>query len=365
MITDYFLDESGNSGDLARPGARFDFGQQEVFTLSCLGVADVAALGEELNRLKRIHRVQAAELKSTAVRDKPRLIADLAEYLERMQLPLMIEVVDKRFMIAANMVNTLVMPPVGSVDWTPKAQWVRNIMAEYIHARAPSMVFEAFVAACDAPSSASVTAAFDALLGWVRSLVQDEIAYGIEHSASDSFKDFQEMGPDRPETQQRFLPPPDTGKRGQSVWMLPNLTSLTNLYARLNHLHKRKIGSLTLFHDEQMHFDEILHDAKRTTEGLAKAGNAVPLRFADMNFEEQARLVFLGSRASPGIQAADVLAGFVMRYVKDTLFGHSRPSAEARAAFQRILELSDPENGLGINFVLATADVESLGVVPA
>jgi hypothetical protein len=147
--------------------------------------------------------------------------------------------------------------------------------------------------------------------------------------------------------------------------MLPNLTSLTNIYARLNHLHERRLSSLTLFHDEQKHFDEILHDAKRTTEGLAKAGNAVPLQFADMNFEEQAKLVFLGSHASPGIQAADVLAGFVMRYVKDTLFGHSLPSTEARAAFRRILELSDPENGLGINFVLATADVERLGVVVA
>jgi hypothetical protein len=214
-------------------------------------------------------------------------------------------------------------------------------------------------------SRITLTAAFDALLSWVRSLVQDEISYGIEYFAADSFNDFQEMGPDRAEAQQRFLPSPDFGKRGQSIWMLPNLTSLTNIYARLNRLHRRSIGSLTLFHDEQNHFDDILHDAKRVAEGLAQAGGVPPVRFADYTFEEQAKLVFLGSHASPGIQAADVMAGFVMRYVKDALYSQSGPSEESRVAFQRILELSEPSDGRGINFVLKTADVLSLGVVPA
>ncbi len=122
MVTEYFLDESGNTGDLARPGSRFDFGQQEVFVLSCLGVGDVSALGDELNRLKSVHRVRAPELKSSSLRDKPGLVVDLADYVARTRLPLMTEVVDKRFMIAANMVNTIVMAPVGDVDQTPKAQ---------------------------------------------------------------------------------------------------------------------------------------------------------------------------------------------------------------------------------------------------
>ena len=364
MITDYFLDESGNSGDHARSGLRFDFGQQEVFTLACLGVADTEALGDELTRLKSVHRVQAAELKSSSVRDKPNLVADLADYIEQARLPLMIEVVDKRFMMAANMVNTLIVPPVGPCDLTPEARWMSNIMAEYIHALAPSIVFEAFVTACDAPSSSNVTGAFTALLGWLRGAPRDDVADGIARFAADSFNDFQEMGPERAETQRRFLPVPDLGKRGQSIWMLPSLTSLTNIYARLNRLHGRRIGSLTLFHDEQVHFDAILHEAKRAAEGLAHAGTVPPFPFADFHFEEQARLVFTGSHASPGIQSADVLAGFMMRYVKDSLYGERPPSDQARVAFQRILELSEPAEGRGVNFVLRTSDVVSLDVVP-
>lgn len=347
-----------------RSGTRFDFGQQEVFALSCLGVADIPNLGEELNRLKRVHRVQAPELKSTFVRDKPKFVSDLASYIEGAGLPLMIEVVDKRFMIAANMVNTTVMPPVSDVDVTPEARWLRNIMAEYIHARAPSSVFEAYVAACDLPSAASVTKTFKEFFTWLKDEDRNDVSRAIGHSVASSFDEFKDMGPLTKEAQQRFLPPPDIGKRGQSIWMLPNLTSFTHIYARLNHLHERKIGAITLFHDEQSHFDNILHDAKRSAEELARNGAAPVMPFADYTFEEQARLIFLRSHASPGIQAADILAGFVMRHVKDSLFGTRPSDDDSLRTLHRILALSGPTEGAVINFVLGTADIKKIGIAP-
>jgi hypothetical protein len=282
-----------------------------------------------------------------------------------MGLPLLVEVVDKRFMIAANIVSTLVVPPVGPCDLTLEAQWLSNVVAEYIHGRAPSVVFESFVSACDSTAGPSVTAAFTVLLGWLEGEPSHDVATAIQRFATVSFSDFHQMGPEKAETQRRFLPSPDISKRGQSIWMLPNLSSLTNIYARLNRLHRRKIGSLTLFHHEQDHFDDILRDAKRSAERLAEAGAVPATRFADFHFEEEARLVFTGSHAAPGIQAADVLAGFLMRYVKDALYS-GRPAADqARAAFERILDLSEPSESRGINFVLPTSDVHRLGVLPA
>jgi hypothetical protein len=130
VISNYYLDESGSTGDLAHPGARFDFGRQQVFTLACLGVDDEAALGLEIGRLKSRHRIQASELKSASAIKKPELIVDLLEYLGRRRLPLIIEVVDKRFMIAANMVNTVILPYVGACDLSPQSSFIRNIMAE-------------------------------------------------------------------------------------------------------------------------------------------------------------------------------------------------------------------------------------------
>jgi hypothetical protein len=83
----YYLDESANSGDVARPGNRLDFGGQPIFTLACIGVEDEARLEDETKRLKARHKVQAPELKSTALREKPAFVADLAEYLRQNRMP--------------------------------------------------------------------------------------------------------------------------------------------------------------------------------------------------------------------------------------------------------------------------------------
>jgi hypothetical protein len=367
VINSYYLDESGSTGDLARPGARFNFGQQQVFTLACLGVDDEKTFGLEIERLKSRHRIQASELKSASIIKKPGLIVDLTEYLDRHRLPMIIEVVDKRFMIAANMVNTVILPYVGACDLSPQSSFVRNIMAEYIHYYATAALFEAYVKACDAYSVTNMMEVFDTLLGWLMKRdSQDEIAEGLYQSVGDARSEFQELSSeDTAAAQRRFLPIPDMGKRAQSIWMLPNLTCFTNIYARINRLCGRRIGSVTLFHDEQSHFDEIVRSAKCMTEELAKTLSVPLMPFADYHFIEKATLVFTNSTISPGIQAADVLAGFLMRYAKDVLYGDCLPSEAAKDGFKGILKLSEPIEGRGVNFVLPTNDLSKLGVVVA
>ena len=83
----FYLDESGNSGDLARPGAALDFGGQAIFTLASIGVRDVNALETELKRLRQRYRVQAPELKSTAVKNRPELVGELVSFLRGHELP--------------------------------------------------------------------------------------------------------------------------------------------------------------------------------------------------------------------------------------------------------------------------------------
>jgi hypothetical protein len=96
-------------------------------------VDDEQALGLEIERLKTCHRIQASELKSAPVFRKPEVVVDLLEYLDRSRLQLITEVVDKRFMIAANMINTVILPYVGVCDFSPESRFLRNIMVEYIH----------------------------------------------------------------------------------------------------------------------------------------------------------------------------------------------------------------------------------------
>jgi hypothetical protein len=369
MIKEYYLDESGNSGDLARPGKDFDFAQQQIFSLACLGVEDSHALGAEITKLKTAYRIQAPELKSSLVRDKPKLIIELVDYIERNELPLFIELIDKRFFIAANMVNTLIVPPIGEHEFDPQKfgqmQWMRNHFGEYLCARAPSDIFAAYIAACDAPSSASIARGFTVLLDWLKEcLPHDEVTQGLHLFAADSFSDFQAIPAANERERLRSLPLPDLGKHGQSVWMLPNFSSLTNIYARINLLHARRIGGLTLFHDEQDHFDDILRSAKKGAEDLVRTGSVPMMPSADYHFEEQAALVFARSHASPGIQAADILAGFVMRFARDLLYGERAPSDQALEAFHRIVALTDAADGRGVNFVFSGFDMLKLGIVP-
>ncbi|MDF6480675.1 hypothetical protein NLO56_24940, partial [Escherichia coli] len=83
--------------------------------------------------------------------------------------------------------------------------------------------------------------------------------------------DYDEMLADKvPTAYARFLPSPDTGKRGKPVSMLPNLSSLTNIYARINRHYKRDLSAIELVHDEQLQYDQILTNNKQAAEALGE-----------------------------------------------------------------------------------------------
>ncbi|MBM7114636.1 DUF3800 domain-containing protein [Archangium primigenium] len=361
MITNFYIDESGSSGGLARPGAHFAFGGQQIFVLACLGVDDESALAAELVRLKKHYRIQSPEMKSSSVEGKERLMTELAAFIRTHQLPMMIELVDKRFMIATNILMTLVLPPIDDINFMPENQWMINLMAEYIHENAPLTAFEAYAAACDAPSPKSVTSAFQSMLEWLEPRSRSEdIAEALHRGTAKSFGEFLQAGPENEAAQRRVLPMPDVGKRGQSISMLPNLSSLTNIYARINQLRAGRIADVTLIHDEQAHFDAILLEAKAMTEELVGNGLTVPFPHADYRFKEKASLRFVKSQGHPGIQAADLLAGFMMRSTKAVLYNGETLQPETVEAFQAITAVCEPTLGIGVNFVLSTADLERL-----
>ena len=361
VIERFYLDESGNSGDAARPGEAFDFGGQQIFALACVGCADAAGLEAELAQLVVKHR-----LKSTALTNKPDVAADIAAFLEAAQLPLFIEVVDKRFFVAAHLINHLIMPAVGDVDFSPEGQWLRNVYAEYLYCEAPTAAFATFVEACSSPSNASVQICFDAALAWLKQVpAQDEVGLGLLHFAEDSFGDFRSEAAESDSAFERYLPIPDEGLSGKRIWMLPSLTSLTNIYARINLYRNGATAGVTLLHDEQLHFEAILRDAKATLEWLAATNAAPRVRFADYKVIEDAALEFGRSQDHAGIQAADVLAGFVMRYVRDILVEKMPADPCAREAFHKIVGLGNPRRGLGVNFVMPTQNLLRLGVLPA
>jgi len=359
----YFLDESGNSGDLTKPGASFTFDGQEIFVLAAVGVRDPDALAALLAALKARHKVQAAELKFDSVRKKPRFIADLLDELKAIEARLAFEVVDKRHFIGAHIVSTLVLPPIPGRPADPQEHFVRYHFAEYL-SRAPTNVFRAFVEACLAPSGQAITAAFDAIVAWLDPRHGSEVATALRRATQLGRAEFLDEGPDDPETQARWLPSPDASLSGAPLWLLPNLSSFTNLYARINLAHGRVLEDVTLVHDEQRYYARVLETNKALAEQLSGTGPMVGLKHADWDLSSPATLTFAPSHEQPGVQAADILAGFVMHYVRNKLFRSSPTPPEARTAFLRLDELALPPHGSAINFVLSDTSVRRLGLLP-
>lgn len=78
---DYFIDESGQTGDVARLNTLSDFNDQLIFCLAVVGVANEFSLEQEINRLSEKHRVRFDELKSSARRKRPEFTYDLVKLI--------------------------------------------------------------------------------------------------------------------------------------------------------------------------------------------------------------------------------------------------------------------------------------------
>ena len=361
MVSTYYIDESGNTGDLARwqgtPGAD----QQPVFVLAAIGCDDVDDLAKEIERLKVAHEVQAPELKSSSLANKPEFITELARFMGERKYPLMVEVVDKRFCLVTYIVSLLILTPLGAeIDYAPDMRMMKNLFAEYLHHWMPEKVLNYFVASCDEPSAKSVKRTLNALKVWLARR-DGEMAEGIIRFVRENIQELTTELRTNNEAYRRFLPDPDKSTRDLPVWMLPNLSSFANIYGRINRLHASKVGEVTLVHDEQKHFEHILRDGKSLAESLVERGGEFVLPHSDFRFIESAKLEFTNSHASAGIQAADAIAGFVMRYVK-AVKSLTRPDMPYRIAFDSLLRLSEPARSTGLNLVLTYADLERLGI---
>ncbi|MCW5690808.1 MAG: DUF3800 domain-containing protein [Pseudolabrys sp.] len=306
-------------------------------------------------------------MKFSAMKNGPALVGDLLACLIGRDNPVFVEIVDKNFFICTTMVNHFVIPPVfHEFESRVDVLRMKNDVAEHLHMTMPREVMRAYLAACGVPSGTATRRAFDALLAWLRpTSATDQNARFILQFAEKGLTDFENAVKAKPETR-AFLPEPDQGKARKVYWMLPNLSSMTNVYARINNLYRRrKMDGVRLIHDEQLQFDHILNQGKLAAERLAAEGRTWPFQHADYAFAEAADLLFARSHESLGIQIADVAAGFTMRYVHQVNVLAELPEREEIRAFQTLLETAEPERGTGANFVVSYGDFARLGLFRA
>jgi hypothetical protein len=359
---DYFIDESGNTGDLARSDAAFAFGDQPIFSLAAVAVREELSLIAEIERLRVRHGIQGNELKSSALTDRPRFVRDIVSYLCAEGHPYFLEVVDKKYQLSCYITQGQLLPPIPGVPEDERLHDVRNVVADYLYERAPDDVFLKYLAACKTPSDATLRAQLEALLEFARTAPEDEVqSVAVYDGATSALEEYDAALSDgKDKAYLKFLPVPDESKRGKPIWMLPNLSAFTNIYARINLYEKGNVSAVRLIHDEQVHFDHILQASKETTESLRERADEVYTPHADFNFRESATLSFSHAADSMGLQIADVLAGFCMRYAKDFFTKGRRPSQAAHEAYDLLIQFTNPLNGVGINHVMSSGRALSL-----
>lgn len=360
----YYIDESGNTGDLTTAGIESYGKEQRMFTLAAVGCDLDQPFKDRFEAFKTSHRIQSPEVKSRQAYDRPQFVSGLLDLLEERGCPIFIEAVDKHYFVIANLMDPIVVPYVGACDVQPRMLWMKGVMADHMAIYGPPELAQAFIACCQSRDYVAVRDFYKLIISWAQTsrLPTEGVADAFVRFTRDSLKDFRKLLKAR--AVERALPIPDTSPKGKLLWVLPNLTSFTHIYARINRFLKKQVSGVTLFHDEQLQFGDILLQNKMMMEAFTDKDVIPPLKTADFQFSASAKLEFLRSHESIGIQIADVLAGFIARYIQDAVWGGVAMDADRMSIFSRLVTAGVRERGTGVNIVAPESLVRLLGITP-
>lgn len=353
-----YVDESGNTGDAAKIVEAF--GGQPAFALVGIGEpSDTGLLGGILDGLRRRHRIQAPEFKSSTLARHPGLGLQLVRDLLDASVPIFIELMDKSYYLAMGIVTHFLGGPwfeLSSQDSLDLA----NSLAELLTHQVPSGYVQPYLAFAQNPNrqtlgdfETSLRECIAMARRWAPPPLPTELDTLLEVlEVAVKAHDLSVIGPDE------LLPPPDI--RGNTRYaMLPHVNAFAHLYARVNRA-ATSWAAASVVHDEQPHVRPILQEYAALLESNAHmeplSGSAAQA-LVDWDFSTgKVSLSFANSHEAAGIQVADLVAGMCTRRLasiiedrKGDLFGE-----EVR------LLASVAGEGLGLNAVTSHKRVKSL-----
>lgn len=360
----YYIDESGNTGDLTAAKIEIYVKDQRMFTLAAVGCDLDQPFKDRFEALKAAHRMQSSEVKSKQAYGRPQFVSGLLDLLEERGCPIFIEAVDKHYFVIANIMDRIVVPYVGECDFQPRTLWMKGVMADHMAVYGPPELAHAFIACCQSRDYFEIRDFYKQIIRWAQTsrLPTEGVADAFVRFTRDSLKDFRKLP--KAKAVERALPIPDTSPKGKVLWVLPNLTSFTHIYARINRFLEKQVTGVTLFHDEQLQFGDVLLQNKGLMEGFTAQDMKLSLMTTDFEFSASAKLEFLRSHDSIGIQIADVLAGFTARYIQDAVWGGMAMDADRMAIFNRLITTGERERGTGVNIVAPESLLRFLSITP-
>ncbi len=357
MTYHYYLDESGNSGDLVGKKVDLTFGNQPIFTLACVGVTSEELLLKGITELKIKHQIESKELKSSDLYfERPSFMLDVAKLISDLRLPVLVELVDKKYCIATNIVNHQIWPPYFTGDESNgQVQYIRNGLADYITFNLNNACYVKFFESCKKPTEKNLLGSMNELICFFNSKKNavgfaDLTVKSIEETIDDYYIFKERIG--EVEAVKKFIPIPDVMKNKKDVYLLPHVHSIFNIIARLNKYHLKELEGVNLHHDKQEEFDEILISSKELLETIEYNENRPPVFHSDFDLNSTLELEFLSSERSIGIQVADLIAGYFARYINGLLYKGVEMDKIYHDIFMCFRRKFHPMSPLGVNFVI-------------
>lgn len=358
---EFYLDESGNTGGISQKSFENTYGGQKIFTLAAIGIGNETELNNKILPLLRHYKIKAKELKASKLyKRKPEFIAELFNLIKDENWPIFIEAVDKKFMLTANIVNSLVLPGNCFKAETRETNYIRNVFAEYLYAYMPDELYIHFLELCTEPSASGLIDLIDEFIGVLQNSKND-VSNAIIHSLNMTRDDVKENVLGKSDDISDFLPIPDIGKHGKTIWMLPNLSSFTNIYARINLFMKQNLSDVKIFHDEQLQFDDIVKKSKHDLETIPSEKLGFISDSSDYKLDMSADLLFKASHNCVGIQVADLMAGFFRLYIEQIRYDQPMDDS-IREAHKILMTMNHQKIGVGLNMVMSSTDTNRINI---
>lgn len=322
MEKKFYIDESGNTGDLIITKNNSNFSSQEYFTLACISLndAELDDINEYIKKLKLKYKIQTSELKFSKMKGlfgkKMGFILELLKYIET-NCRFIIEIVDKKYIVCTNIVHCFINPPYEQSDLAlSESKKIHQEYSQWVYDNITLDFLIKFTDVARNPSENSVDELFCELLSLTQG-VDDPSSQDIYNATLKSlniFKKFKKNKHLDRDAYTYFLPLPETNKKGKLIGILPYVGSFYNIHARLNSLFDRDLSEVVLVHDNQSHFDQIIQlyheSAVVNTNEYSKVFDN-----ADFVFLNISSLEFRDDKDSIGLQIADLFAGFVNKAI--------------------------------------------------
>ena len=376
-----FLDESGNTGDLVLNKENIHhFNNQPYFVLGGFGIENDENIFQELRsditRLKKNNNIYSKELKGARLWPKKiKFIYELFKYLYENNLPIFVELMDKKFFIIANITNIIGLTS-GVLDHPITLFNNRvffNRLADYLYQKLSPETIIWFSKASREPSQENVET-FLAFLGKdskkfsleFRELISSMIDRYYDRLTNYLIDPTQYSCP----PWEYYIPPADPKSGPKRISLLPHTTAATNIFARINKYSKdRGYIDVVIIHDQQEQWKEILKNelhilsdsSSDVSKKLRERDIPYPLNLRiDYNFDRNYHIFFGDSEKTIFLQLADIISSSINK-----LWEEFKQNYRLRPYSKKIIDIilefpTKIHTSAGTNFVIAKFEFEKL-----